>query len=394
MKRAIVFSGGGSKGSYEIGVWKATKALNMHFDIVTGTSIGAINGALFVMGKYTKAKRLWYKMTTEDLFSSSNMKDMAKEIATNKGLKFDKATSFLNSILDENKIRKSKIDFGIVTVNLKKKVPKLITKDEIPRGQLVDYVIASATCFPAVEKKEIDGEYFVDGGYYDNMPIDLAVKMGATEILAVDLSALGKHKYNKKDNVKVDIIKCKDNTLFTLDFGYEASKRNIRLGYNDTMKYFNKLDGDKFTFKKGSISKNYKKIKMDFIYHINELVTNSKKSIVKNKIFEITRYNKLLLDINNDKSLEKYMLEYIEYLGKVFLLDNTIIYDINKYNRMILNSMKDNNIKYDTNLKGKILINYIYNKYRENRNTSEIFNLAILFPKEFLATLYLVVNTK
>ena len=140
MKRAIVFSGGGSKGSYEIGVWKATKALNMHFDIVTGTSIGAINGALFAMGKYTKAKRLWYKMTTEDLFSSSNMKDMAKEIATNKGLKFDKATSFLNSILDENKIRKSKIDFGIVTVNLKKKVPKLITKDEIPRGQLVDYV--------------------------------------------------------------------------------------------------------------------------------------------------------------------------------------------------------------------------------------------------------------
>ena len=40
---------------------------------------------------------------------------------------------------------------------------------------------------------------------------------------------------------------------------------------------------------------------MDFIYHINELVTNSKKSIVKNKIFEITRYNKLLLDINNGK---------------------------------------------------------------------------------------------
>ena len=56
MKRALVFSGGGAKGSYEIGVWKATKRLNMKFDIVTGTSIGAINGAMYAIGDYKKAK--------------------------------------------------------------------------------------------------------------------------------------------------------------------------------------------------------------------------------------------------------------------------------------------------------------------------------------------------
>ena len=394
MKRALVFSGGGAKGSYEIGVWKAIKRLNMKFDIVTGTSIGAINGAFYAMGDYQKAKKLWLNMTTSDLFTSDDIKVMAKEIATNKGMKFDKATEFLKKVIDENKIRKSKIDFGLVTVSLKTLNPKMLTKDQIPQGKLVDYVIASSTCFPAVEKKQIDGEYFVDGGYYDNMPIDLAIKMGAEEVLAVDLSAFGFRKNYKDKDVKIDIIKSKDNALFTLDFSSELTKRNIKLGYNDTMKYFKKLDGNNFTFKKGEIHKNYLKIKMNYIYHINKLVSNSKKSKIKNKIFEITKYNKLLLDINSDNDLEDYMLEYLEYLGKVFELDNTKIYTVSKFNKKILEKLNTKEeIKYNINLKGKLLINHIYNKYRENQNSEEIFNLAVLFPKEFLATIYLIVNS-
>jgi NTE family protein len=394
LKRALVFSGGGAKGSYEIGVWKAIKRLNMKFDIVTGTSIGAINGAFYAMGDYQKAKKLWLNMTTSDLFTSDDIKVMAKEIATNKGMKFDKATEFLKKVIDENKIRKSKIDFGLVTVSLKTLNPKMLTKDQIPQGKLVDYVIASSTCFPAVEKKQIDGEYFVDGGYYDNMPIDLAIKMGAEEVLAVDLSAFGFRKNYKDKDVKIDIIKSKDNALFTLDFSSELTKRNIKLGYNDTMKYFKKLDGNNFTFKKGEIHKNYLKIKMNYIYHINKLVSNSKKSKIKNKIFEITKYNKLLLDINSDNDLEDYMLEYLEYLGKVFELDNTKIYTVSKFNKKILEKLNTKEeIKYNINLKGKLLINHIYNKYRENQNSEEIFNLAVLFPKEFLATIYLIVNS-
>ena len=41
MKRAIVLSGGGSKGAYQIGVWKALKKMHIDYDIVTGTSVGA-----------------------------------------------------------------------------------------------------------------------------------------------------------------------------------------------------------------------------------------------------------------------------------------------------------------------------------------------------------------
>jgi NTE family protein len=56
MKRALVLCGGGSLGSYEVGVWKYLREKQMHFDIVTGTSIGSINGAMVVMDDFEKAE--------------------------------------------------------------------------------------------------------------------------------------------------------------------------------------------------------------------------------------------------------------------------------------------------------------------------------------------------
>ena len=57
MKRALVFGGGGSKGAYEIGVWKALDALGQTFDIVTGTSIGSMIG-VFICAKDNMIKLL------------------------------------------------------------------------------------------------------------------------------------------------------------------------------------------------------------------------------------------------------------------------------------------------------------------------------------------------
>ena len=53
--KALVLSGGGSKGAYQIGAWKALKKLHIKFDIVTGTSVGALNGALVTQKSYRKA---------------------------------------------------------------------------------------------------------------------------------------------------------------------------------------------------------------------------------------------------------------------------------------------------------------------------------------------------
>ena len=59
MKTGIALAGGGSKGSYQTGAWKALRELGIDYDIVTGTSIGAINGALMVMLRPSVISQPW-----------------------------------------------------------------------------------------------------------------------------------------------------------------------------------------------------------------------------------------------------------------------------------------------------------------------------------------------
>ena len=82
MKRAIVLSGGGSKGAYQMGVWKALLKLNIKYDIVTGTSVGALNAALMTQKTYYRGLNLWknlnYKMIFKDYDSFSDESKVIK----------------------------------------------------------------------------------------------------------------------------------------------------------------------------------------------------------------------------------------------------------------------------------------------------------------------------
>ena len=68
-KRAVVFSGGGAKGGYQIGAWQALRELNYSPDIVTGTSVGAFNGALMASDKYKEALHMWENMSMGMVFT-------------------------------------------------------------------------------------------------------------------------------------------------------------------------------------------------------------------------------------------------------------------------------------------------------------------------------------
>lgn len=409
MKRALVFSGGGAKGAYEVGVWKALRILGQKFDIVTGTSIGSVNAAMYVQKKYFLTKRMWLNTKTEDILemdveaeSKNNMLKTATKFAeiflAQGGLDFSKAEKVLRKVIDEDKIRRSNIDYGLVTFSYKNKQPKVLAKKDIPDGKLVDYIVASCTCFPAIKMKDIDDDTFIDGGFYDNVPINLAIDMGAEEIVAVDLNALGIRQKVKNNNVKIDIIKSHD-TGALLTFNKEVSRKRINLGYNDTMKYYDKLDGEYFTFKKGELERNYNNLEKYYINLIkNILLSQSKKKIIT-EIFNIANYNKLFLKIKNNESINNEINNSLEYLGKIFNLEEDKIYNIDKFNKIILRNVKElEYLKIDKNLKGKMLIGYIYNKYINTTDkqilNKELFNIALIFPKEFLAAIYLISISK
>ena len=102
--KALVLSGGGSKGSYQIGVWKALKKLHIKFDIVTGTSVGALNGALITQKSYFRAIKLWKKINLKLLFgenaidSTNDLKVMTmygKEFLKNGGMEVKKLENLI-----------------------------------------------------------------------------------------------------------------------------------------------------------------------------------------------------------------------------------------------------------------------------------------------------------
>lgn len=404
--KALVLGGGGAKGSYEVGVFKALRKLHMKFDIVTGVSIGSINGAFYVANEYKKCLKMWQKITTSDLFdvaigskmSKEDIKLLVKQMSTG-GISFSNAYNFLKKNINEEKVRKSKIDYGLVTVSLTNKKPRFLTKEQIPYGKLVDYICASSICYPFVHAQDINDESFIDGGFYDGIPINLAIDMGATEILAVDLSVLAINKKPKDKNIKVDVIKMKDKTPLTLTFTKEYANKNIKYGYNDTMKHFNKLDGKFYTFRKNDLDKSYNELNKYFVEILKSTILNEPKNKIVNELFSIAKINKLFVKIKYNHDFKEEVEEALEHLGVLFDIPNENIYSIKKYNKLLIRRVKElNYIKINKNLKDKFLIGYMYNKYMKSENKEEIikemYNLSLIFPREYLCTVYLIAISK
>jgi len=262
MKRALVFSGGGSKGAYQYGAWKALREMEMDFDIVTGTSIGAINAALYAQDNFYAAGVIWHEMDISDVMVNGIVLDNNLKILIDQrknvipflksyiGSKGADITPFIKTIetyTDEERFFDSKIDFGLVTVKYPGITPVEILKKDIEPGFLYRWVVASCSCFPIFPVYDIDGQGYIDGGYYDNLPIATAFRMGADSVVAVDLNHNAAHPaYTKHPLVKY--IKPSRDLGGFLRYNREALDRLIELGYNDTKKAFGHYYGKKYTF--------------------------------------------------------------------------------------------------------------------------------------------------
>lgn len=277
MKTGLVLGGGGSRGAYEIGVWQALRELGIGIDVVTGTSVGAINGALVCQGSFDLAVDLWRELETHMVFDVGEDKKIsdhfdfnfniagmpvdqlnayAKEILTRGGADVSGLKRMLNQHLKEENIRRSPVEYGLVAVEYPAMIPYNLKKQDIPTGQMADFILASAACFPAVKTVEIEGKKFIDGGYSDNLPIHLAYELGAERIIAVDLDAIGMKKIPKDSPDRpITIISSSWDLGNFLVFDKVNSRRILRLGYLDAMKKFRIFDGLAFTFSHGDFHK-------------------------------------------------------------------------------------------------------------------------------------------
>lgn len=199
MMLALVLGGGGARGSYQIGVWKALRELDIKADIITGTSVGAINGAMIAQGEYERALDLWMNIENKMVFGGiyeeddkkSKIEIVIEKLMENDLLNMNPLKELLEKNIDEENIRNSEVKFGIMTVDKDAYKEEAIFLEDINEGKLVDYIMASAALYPLVKAHDIDGKQYIDGGFYDNLPINMAVSKGADKIIAVDLKAIG-----------------------------------------------------------------------------------------------------------------------------------------------------------------------------------------------------------
>lgn len=392
--RAIVLSGGGGKGAYQAGVYKAIKKLGIEYDIVTGTSIGALNGFLMVQDDLFKCLWLWKHINYNKIFEDFNsvvdektLKNKYFEKIINGGIDTKRIDKLVSRIYNPKRLYSSSIDYGVVAFDLAKLKPIIALKKEMDASTLKKYIIASATCFPVFKPQKYEKEVLVDGGYYDTTPINLAIDLGATEVVAVELKAVGLRKKVKNKDVKITYITPNNDLTSFLVFEKEAAKKMIKFGYNDTMKVFKEFEGKKYTFKKNNLINNYNKYSEDFV-ETTRYYVNQNKSILK----VLAKFNDVSYVINK-QNIMKIMNKNLEELGNIFELDESLIYDINSYNKILLRRLKKEPlVKIDVKkvLNRKALIKYIYSNLHENLSQAT-YNLICLFPKEFLMAIYLKV---
>jgi len=256
----LALEGGGVRGAFHMGAVKALMEEGYEFGGVTGTSIGALNGAVIAQGDFEAGYRLWESIDAPLLFDIEEkqyrklldmkidreliLKLAARmgEIIENKGIDTSKMRRLVEGIVDERKLRESNVDFGLVTVSITDLKPLELYKEDIPQGKMVDYIMASAS-FPGFKSASIEDKYYIDGGVYDNCPVNLLARKGYREIIAVRTLGMGIVRNIRYHNVKVTSIFPSEDLGMVLDFNRDLIKRNLQMGYYDTMRMLKGLKG-------------------------------------------------------------------------------------------------------------------------------------------------------
>ncbi|MCU7357540.1 patatin-like phospholipase family protein [Enterococcus dispar] len=260
---ALVLGGGGARGAYQIGVWQALQELQIDFEMITGTSVGALNGALILLNDQRAACQLWESLSTDQVLqfpaaAADNhalilllrqIRSLTLTALRENGASTEPLQQIMKQTFDEKKMGQSPIDLYVCTTRLPDFSEKVY---HFQKGHLdceIAWLSASASFYPAMKATQIAGSLYIDGGYRNNVPIDVAVKQGATECIVVDVKGPG---FTKKYRVPQNVTTLSLSSPWTLGsflvFDPECSKTNLRLGYLETLKHFQRYTGFWYTF--------------------------------------------------------------------------------------------------------------------------------------------------
>ena len=285
---ALVLGGGGAKGAYQMGVMQALAELGIAAGSVYGTSIGALNAAMYAQGDMERAQSLWDGLRLDDLLTPESralaedaeslfnhperMLEFITRNAQKKGIDTAPLRALIVSHVDEARIRQSGVHFGLVTTKFPSMQMVEKRLEDMEPGSLCDWLMASCACFPVFPMAHIGEERYIDGGFCDNVPVEMAVKSGAKHIIAVDIGRQQSHtQYARRPNITY--IRATHALGGLLTFDPENARRCRSIGCNDTLRAFGRMRGTRYAFDPTDAQALYTRAQ-DFVARLTQMETS------------------------------------------------------------------------------------------------------------------------
>jgi NTE family protein len=253
-KLGLSLSGGAARGAYQMGFWRAMleSGLSEQVKIITGASVGGINAALMLQNDWKKSMQLWLEAEPQDGFDHLREKPeqgvigLLKDGIKNGGIRIDGLKKMLRECLDEEKIRQSPIDLGLVIYNLSQRKGEAWFKDQIPDHQLKEYIIGGAS-LPVFQRHQIGENKYIDGGIYKIMPIEMAFERHELDLLiGLDVAEASKFmpllwRSKWRFGERLMYLRPSQSLPSPINFSRKARETQLDLGYQDGAKICGQL---------------------------------------------------------------------------------------------------------------------------------------------------------
>lgn len=330
----IVLEGGGARGAYQIGAWKALKEAGIKIKGIAGTSVGALNGALMCMDDYENAENVWKDisyskvMDVDDalmsqLFRGSISMSEAFEILfqtmKDGGVDVTPLKELIRRCVDTEKIQASPIEFYVLTFCVDELKELDVDVHQISPEEIPGLLLASAYIFPLFKNEKLQGKTFIDGGVINNVPLGSLVNRGYRDIIMVRIYGPGREKRVKNlDEVQIFSVEPKISLGNIIDFDAKKSRRNLIVGYYDAMRMIYGL--------KGSIY--YIDAPEEEPFYLNRLATfhteDSLRKFLENRLSQVAHELKLPLNW----TYQQLYLAILEAAARLLRLPKYKIYTV------------------------------------------------------------------
>ena len=255
----LVLDGGGARGAYQIGAWKALKEAGLKISAVAGTSVGALNGALICMDDLEKAEKIWSEMEFSHVMSvdddwmrqffqgEQKLGDILAELGRvfrDGGVDAAPLRKLIHENVDEEKIRGCGKEFFIVTFSLTDMKELELSVSDIPEGRLEDFLLASAYLVGFKNEPMEDGKRYIDGGIFNNVPADVLVEKGYTDLIEIRIYGPGREpRVSLPEDGEMYQIGPRVKLGSIIEFDRERSRQNMKIGYYDAKRMLYGLEG-------------------------------------------------------------------------------------------------------------------------------------------------------